>query len=101
MVLLELRAYVDYTLKSKKIAFWRSLSQMEVDFVIDDEIAIEVKATKNVSRGDLKGLGALAEDLKKIKKLVVCRDQTHQLDDGTQIYHYHDFFNALWQGAIF
>ena len=101
MVLLELRAYVDYTLKSKKITFWRSLSQMEVDFVIDDEIAIEVKATKNVSRSDLKGLGALAEDLKKIKKLVVCRDQTHQLDDGTQIYHYHDFFNALWQGAIF
>lgn len=101
MVLLELRAYIDYQMQARTISFWRSLSQLEVDFVVDDELAIEVKATKNISRRDLKGLQALGEDLKHVRKVVVCRDQTHKAENGISIYHYHDFFAALWQGQLF
>ena len=38
-------------------------SQLEVDFVIGDEVAIEVKATERLRKNDLKGLRALADEL--------------------------------------
>lgn len=50
-IAMELRAYISYELKNKfSLQFWRSTSQFEVDFVIDNQVAIEVKATKKLKR---------------------------------------------------
>ncbi|MGK5083432.1 ATP-binding protein [Bdellovibrionota bacterium FG-1] len=58
----ELRAYLSYRRIKKDLLFWRSKSQFEVDFVVGEQLAIEVKATSRVTEKHLRGLTALAEE---------------------------------------
>lgn len=62
----ELICYRDYV-SEKPLSYWRSTSGFEVDFIIGDHTAIEVKAKQNLSPVDLKSLNALAEE-KKLKR---------------------------------
>lgn len=52
------------------MSYWRSTSGFEVDFIIDDHTAIEVKAKENLSLNDIKSLRALAEEKKRSKKVL-------------------------------
>ena len=61
------------------ISHWRSASGYEVDFVLGDHTAIEVKAKENVAPRELRGLQALAEE-RSIKR-----------SDG-------EFLDAAWAG---
>jgi predicted AAA+ superfamily ATPase len=49
-------------LKDVAFNFWRSLEKDEVDFVLDDNIAIEVKASKKVKTEHLKGLKKIKDE---------------------------------------
>ncbi|MBI4521354.1 MAG: methyltransferase domain-containing protein, partial [Gemmatimonadetes bacterium] len=62
----ELIAFRDYV-SGETVAHWRSSSGFEVDFILGDHTAIEVKAKETVSDRDLRSLGALAEE-KKLKR---------------------------------
>jgi predicted AAA+ superfamily ATPase len=67
-----------------------------VDFVIRDEVAIEVKATERMRKNDLKGLRALAEELPLKRKIVVCIEASRwQEDDGIEIIPVSEFFQEL------
>src|SRR5262245_7754654 len=44
------------------LAHWRSASGFEVDFVLGDHTAVEIKAKRHVSAHDLKSLLAIAEE---------------------------------------
>lgn len=100
-VFLELRAYLDYTRSSRQLTYWRSTSQLEVDFVIDDAIAIEVKAKERVHARDYRGIRALAEDLPLTQRLVVSLESAPRTtDDGTVILPAEEFFRQLWSGAL-
>src|SRR5690606_24225899 len=52
----ELRAYIDYKAPGGSLAYWRSSTGFEVDFILNGEIAIEAKAKNTVAARDLKGL---------------------------------------------
>lgn len=41
----ELRSFLEYTSDFRELTFWRSRNGDEVDFIIGDDIAIEVKST--------------------------------------------------------
>jgi predicted AAA+ superfamily ATPase len=45
-VFLELRAYLDYRRIDRPLTFWRTHGGHEVDFLIGDEVAIEVKGSR-------------------------------------------------------
>ena len=62
LVFMELKCWIDYVRLRSKLTFWRSTSNMEVDFCVDEELAIEAKLTMNVSEKHLKGLKALREE---------------------------------------
>lgn len=96
----EIRACLDYHLSSAALTYWRSLSQFEVDFLIDGRVAIEVKATGRVAPADLKGLKALSEDLALERKIVVCTEDAPREVDGIEIVPYDLFLRRLWQGEI-
>jgi len=49
----ELLSYRDYT-SGEALGYWRSTSGFEVDFIIGDHTAVEVKAKKTVSAQDVK-----------------------------------------------
>jgi len=51
---MELRAYLSYTRKKPPLRYWRSKNGHEVDFLIGETTAIEVKASRKVSRNDFK-----------------------------------------------
>ena len=56
----ELVSHRDY-ISGQTLSYWRSTSGFEVDFIIGDHTAVEVKAKESVSPQDLKSLRALAE----------------------------------------
>jgi len=100
LVFLELQAYRDYHLRDFVLSYWRSRSQLEVDFVIDDRIAIEVKGASRVSAADIRGLKALSEEIPLQRKLVVCNEpQPRRLDD-IEILPIDRFLPLLWAGEI-
>jgi predicted AAA+ superfamily ATPase len=46
LIFLELRAFLSYSQDSRPLTYWRTHSQLEVDFLLGDEVAIEVKSSK-------------------------------------------------------
>lgn len=100
-ILMELKAYVSYRQKRKEIGFWRSTDKYEVDFIIGNEIAIEVKSTKKVSEKHLKGLKVLQEE-KIIKKFyLISEDPISKLTQGIELLHWKNFLQQLWSDKIF
>ena len=95
----ELRTYSDYT-KRAPLAYWRSQSGYEVDFILDDRLAVEVKATSRVSERDLRGLRALREDSRFQHYLVVCLEPRSRTVDGIRILPWDRFLSGLWGGEF-
>jgi predicted AAA+ superfamily ATPase len=93
----ELVSYRDYV-SGDSLSYWRSTSGFEVDFIIGDHTAVEVKAKENVSPQDLKSLRALAEE--KCLKRYLCVSQeprARKIGDIT-VLPYRTFLRALWAG---
>lgn len=93
----ELRSYSDYV-SGEPTRFWRSASGFEVDFIMGDHSAVEVKAKQTVSPQDLKSLSALAEEKKLKNYLCVCLEPRPRTIGKIQILPYEDFLDGLWQG---
>ncbi len=97
---LELRARLDYERVDLPLCYWRSHSRMEVDFVLGDHIAIEVKGKARVTRRDLAGLRALAEELPLERKIVVCTEPRRRRDEDVEIIPVEEFLADLWDAKI-
>ena len=48
--------------KNLSLSYWRSTSQFEVDLILGQEIALEIKSTSLILDKHLKGLRALKEE---------------------------------------
>lgn len=101
-IALELRAWISYSKSRLPLQYWRSTSQFEVDFVLGDALAIEVKATTQVTDKHLKGLRALAEEKNCVKRFyVVSNDPTkRKTKDGIVILPWREFLGALWADEL-
>ncbi len=95
----ELRTYCDYV-GVEDLHFWRSQSGFEVDFILDNRIAIEVKSSRRIGKEDLKGIKALSEEVSLDRKLVVCMESDPRTMSGVEIIHVISFLEQLWAGKI-
>lgn len=97
----EIRAAIHYQRNRLELSYWRSTTGFEVDFILGDRIAIEVKSTDRVQDKHLKGLRAFREENAVLRYAVVSLDplQRHT-DDGIELYPYEKFLDLLWQGAF-
>jgi len=93
----ELRSYSDY-ISGEPLTYWRSTSGFEVDFIIGDHTAIEVKARANLSPQNLKSLAALAEEHKLKRYLCVSLESSARKLLGVTVLPYQEFLDALWDG---
>ena len=93
----ELKSCVDYQGKGE-IAYWRSTSNFEVDFILNGRTAIEVKGKEIISRRDLAGLRALQEEELLREYLVVCLENRARIVEGIRILPWRDFLDRLWDG---
>jgi predicted AAA+ superfamily ATPase len=101
LVFLELRAYLDYRRIDQDLTYWRTHAGHEVDFLIGGKVAIEVKASKRISSGDLHGLRALSEETKLKRKIVVSTEPRERTtDEGVTVLPVQAFFEQLWDGRI-
>jgi predicted AAA+ superfamily ATPase len=93
----ELISYSDYV-SEESLSYWRSTSGFEVDFIIGDHTAVEVKAKENVSATDLKPLRALSEEKKLKRYLCISLEPRKRRFEDIMVLPYKDFLEALWNG---
>ncbi len=96
----ELKTFVDYRRIGCPLAFWRSKSGFEVDFILDDRIAIEVKAKEHVGERDLRGLRALREETALDSYMVVSMEPRQRWINGIELLPWRRFLERLWSGEL-
>ncbi len=99
-VAMELRSYLRTTGKRLPLCYWRSTSQFEVDFVVGDQLAVEVKSTELVTEKHLCGLLALQEEKLIRKAVVVSRDPLPRKIGDIEILPWKIFVQRLWAGDL-
>ncbi len=100
-IALELRAFLTYQRIDHLLQYWRSTSHFEVDFVIGNQLAIEIKGTDLVSDKHLKGLRALKEEGLIQQYGVVSLDPNDRITgDGIFIWSFKSFLQKLWSQQL-
>jgi predicted AAA+ superfamily ATPase len=94
-VMHELVSYRDYV-SEDALSYWRSTSGFEVDFIIVDHTAVEIKAKENVSAQDLKSLRAFAEEKQLKRYLCISLEPRARKIDGISVLPLTEFLEALW-----
>lgn len=100
-LLQEIRAYLSYHQVDLPLQYWRTqVSQFEVDCILGDELAIEIKAGQKFSENMLSGLRALKEENKIKNYLLVTQDPVERKVDGISIMPYKIFLESLWADQL-
>jgi len=90
----EIRTLIGYKRNYDTLYYWRS-DDYEVDLIIDDKIAIEIKSTTKVNDMDLKGLKVLREEGLIKDYYLLSLDPIKRKIDGIKIWPYDDFLKLI------
>jgi len=93
----ELVCYRDYV-SAEPLSYWRSTSGFEVDFILGDHTAVELKAKSAVSPQDLKSLRTINQEKQFKHSICVCLEKRPRQVDGISILPYTVFLDKLWAG---
>ena len=96
-ICMELRAYLSYRRKKISLNYWRSKNGHEVDFLLGTQTAIEVKASKKISRNDFKGLKYLNEEGVFKNLILVSQDPVSALTGNILAIPWQKFLADLWK----
>jgi len=100
-IILEVRSYLSYFRKKLNMNYWRSSSQIEVDLIVGDKVAIEIKSSTLIQDKHLKGLRRLKEEQILKKYILVSLDKEERVTkDKIYIMPWEVFLKKLWQGNI-
>ncbi len=99
-IFLELRAWIDYRRPRGTLSYWRSTAGQEVDFILDGEVAIEVKTATIAQGRHGSGLRALREEGRIGRFILVCREERPRMMDGIEVLPWRYFLEALWADRI-
>ena len=98
---MELRAYLAYREHNlTELTYWRSRYGHEVDFLVGEELAVEVKGTSTLSNRDLKGLRALSEEGVFKQLYLVSNDSTQVKRDNVHCLPWQTFLDDLWADKL-
>jgi predicted AAA+ superfamily ATPase len=97
----EIYSHCHYSGLNYPFHYWRTASQIEVDFIIGDlDAAIEVKATTMAHEKHMRGLMSFAEEYNVKKLILVSNDPFPRLTGKIMIMPWHVFLEKLWAGEI-
>ncbi len=101
---MELRARLSYMRSLSPLTYWRSVSSQEVDFLVGERTAVEVKASRRTTDRDATGLAALAEERVFKHFYLVSQDAAHRRRKVGQamveFIPYQLFLQRLWSGSL-
>ena len=97
----EIYSHSHYSDLNYPLSYWRTASQIEVDFILgDNEVAVEVKGTNMVTPRNLKGLKSFSEEYKTKQSIIISTDPYPRLIDNIQVLPWKDFLMKLWAREI-
>jgi len=100
-IAMELRAWLSYRRSRKPLRYWRARTGYEVDFLLGEDAAIEVKSAHSVKDKHLKGLRALKEENIFSEYILVSFDEMNrETPDGIRCLHWSRFLEMLWDDAF-
>ena len=91
----EFFAFNDYV-HPLKLSFWRSRTNLEVDLIVDDDTAIEIKGKQHVGSEDIKTLKSICEEHSFKHLYCVCLESRPRRVGDVEIVPYKDFLKRLW-----
>ena len=103
-IMMEITTYIDYSgLSRTELTYYRLGSgKREVDFIIGDNVAIEVKSAKTIQDKHLVSLRELKEEGIFSSYIVVSREEIpRMLSDGILVLPWKEFLMKLWNGEIY
>ena len=99
-IALELRAFISYQRLHKTLSYWATKHGHEVDFIIGDDIAIEVKAAHKISNKHLHGLKLLQEENICRVYFLISQDPIERRVSGVHCMPWNLFLDRLWSGKL-
>jgi len=97
----ELAAHRSYSGTRYPLAYWRTASQIEVDFILGDhETAIEVKGSERTDERHLRGLKAFCQEYAVKRSVLVSLDQRPRRIGKIDVLPWRTFLENLWAGEI-
>ncbi|MFN8206628.1 MAG: DUF4143 domain-containing protein [Bacteroidales bacterium] len=97
----ELIAHSHYSGLNYPIYYWRTASQIEVDFILGEgETAIEVKSTTEANNRHTKGLKYFSEEYPSAQLLLVCNEKHPRQAGNITILPWQLFLEKLWTGKL-
>jgi uncharacterized protein len=105
LIYMELKAQINTFRRNHRLFYWRSQSQVEVDFIVTDQnerplVAIEVKSSDRINADSTKGLQRFAEEFPEVRKIIVFTGkQPRQREDGIEAWPVEEFLMSI--GEIF
>jgi predicted AAA+ superfamily ATPase len=101
LVFLELQAYLSYSRLDLPLNFWATHAGLEVDFLVGEDTAIEVKAAERIHPRAFRGLRALEQETPLRRKIVVSHEErAWRSDEGIEVLPVGEFLRRLWAGGI-
>jgi len=92
---LEVLAHSSYSDINYPVSYWRTASGFEVDLILGNRVAVEIKSTDRVSDKHLKGLRAFKEEL-DYNCILVSRDQApRKTHDGILVLPWNVFLSQM------
>ena len=86
---------LSYQRRDEALTYWRSTSGFEVDVIVGNRVAIEIKSTQRVQSDDLRGLKALREEGLIPRMQVVSRDPDRRLVDGIELIPWWEWIREI------
>jgi predicted AAA+ superfamily ATPase len=97
----EIYSHSHYSDINYPVSYWRTASQIEVDFILGDhEVAVEVKSTEMANPRHVLGLKSFAEEYNVKKLILVSNDPTPRKVGKITIMPWKFFLDQLWDGAL-
>ena len=97
----EIYSHSHYSDLNYPISYWRTASNIEVDFILgDNEVAVEVKSSEIANTRHLKGLISFSEEYNTKKLILVSNDPLPRKIGQIMILPWRIFLDQLWAGEI-
>jgi predicted AAA+ superfamily ATPase len=99
-ITMEVLAHSAYSEINYPVNYWRTASNLEVDLILGNEVAVEVKSTDRVGDKHLKGLRAFKQEY-SAQTILVSRDPApRKTGDDILILPWQEFLDRLWSNEI-
>ncbi len=98
LVAQHLKAWVDAQLEIHQLHFWKTVSKVEVDFIVsgpDCFLAIEVKNGTVIHPGDLRGLQTFQEDYPNATPIILYRGKHKYKEKGILCYPVEEYLKKI------